>query len=258
MKFLDNLLDRVMHAPTASSRWLHNPPSIQILKRLEPNSKVLDVGCAGFRQQHIAKLNARADLQHYGIDNQAAVLGGLPDAFIFKICCLESEKLPFPDDHFDLVVACHVIEHIRDPINLMQECIRVCKPGGWISLEAPSERSLFLPGFPFSHKHGLSTSFYDDPTHVGRPWTTQSFFRLASGFNLQCIHASYDWNIFIMILAPILLPTLAVFKMGRLFQYVAWKATGWNTRLVARKPVDQIGLINYSYKLADFNLDRQK
>lgn len=41
-------------------------------------------------------------------------------------------KLDFPDDSFDDVVTFHVITVVPDPVRMMEEMIRVCKPGGRI------------------------------------------------------------------------------------------------------------------------------
>jgi SAM-dependent methyltransferase len=236
MTIVDAFCDKLMHAPKGISKILHNPPSIKVIKSLEVNAKILDVGCSGFRQRHISILNGRADIQQFGIDHPNSAIGNIPDGFTFQNCDIEKETFPFENDFFDMVIACHVIEHVRDPLKLFSECIRVCKPNGWISLEAPSEKSLWLPGFPFCREGFFSLSFFDDPTHFGRPWSSQSLYRLAKSFGLVEIHSSNDFNILALIFSPILLPLFFILKLGRLFQYTAWKACGWNARLIAKKP----------------------
>jgi phosphatidylethanolamine/phosphatidyl-N-methylethanolamine N-methyltransferase len=41
-------------------------------------------------------------------------------------------ELPFPDHVFDHVLLSHVITVVSDPVQLIQETRRVCKPGGQI------------------------------------------------------------------------------------------------------------------------------
>jgi phosphatidylethanolamine/phosphatidyl-N-methylethanolamine N-methyltransferase len=41
-------------------------------------------------------------------------------------------KLDFPDESFDDVCTFHVITVVPDPVKMMQEMLRVCKPGGRI------------------------------------------------------------------------------------------------------------------------------
>jgi len=52
---------------------------------------------------------------------------------------VETEKLPFPDCHFDLVFFCEVLEHLQsDPLHAMLEIKRVLKVGGTLILTTPN------------------------------------------------------------------------------------------------------------------------
>ena len=46
--------------------------------------------------------------------------------------------LTYPDDNFDLVVSCEVIEHVGQPAQMIREMYRVMKPGGVAILTFPS------------------------------------------------------------------------------------------------------------------------
>jgi SAM-dependent methyltransferase len=48
------------------------------------------------------------------------------------------ERLPYPDDHFDLVFSNEVIEHVDDDRATAAEMVRVTKPGGVIVAFAPN------------------------------------------------------------------------------------------------------------------------
>ena len=45
--------------------------------------------------------------------------------------------LPFADGRFDVVLSCHVLEHIPDDIAAMAELARVLRPGGWAAIMVP-------------------------------------------------------------------------------------------------------------------------
>lgn len=45
--------------------------------------------------------------------------------------------LPFPDSHFDLLIANHVLEHVDDDRCAVREIVRVIKPGGHAILQTP-------------------------------------------------------------------------------------------------------------------------
>ena len=46
----------------------------------------------------------------------------------------DAMKLDFPDSSFDWVTSFHVMTVVPDPLRMMQEMVRVCKPGGKIVL----------------------------------------------------------------------------------------------------------------------------
>jgi 2-polyprenyl-3-methyl-5-hydroxy-6-metoxy-1,4-benzoquinol methylase len=48
----------------------------------------------------------------------------------------------FPGNEFDAVTLNHVIEHVLDPIGLLQECRRVLKAGGRVVVVTPNAQSL--------------------------------------------------------------------------------------------------------------------
>ena len=52
-------------------------------------------------------------------------------------------KLPFNDNHFDLVCAFDVIEHVADDVQAMKEMERVCKINGSICITVPAFKSLW-------------------------------------------------------------------------------------------------------------------
>ena len=47
------------------------------------------------------------------------------------------QKMGFPDIHFDVVICCHVIEHVDNDKLAMQEIYRVLKPSGFAVLQVP-------------------------------------------------------------------------------------------------------------------------
>lgn len=59
--------------------------------------------------------------------------------FEFKNINIESELLPYPDEYFDVILFCEVIEHlIENPIFALYNLHRVLKPGGVLILSTPN------------------------------------------------------------------------------------------------------------------------
>jgi len=48
-------------------------------------------------------------------------------------------NLPFDDEHFDVILCNHVLEHIPNDQKAMSELFRVLKPGGWAILQIPQD-----------------------------------------------------------------------------------------------------------------------
>lgn len=49
-----------------------------------------------------------------------------------KVLKMDALNLEFPDDSFDYVMAFHVVTVVPDPVRMMEEAKRVCRPGGSI------------------------------------------------------------------------------------------------------------------------------
>lgn len=54
------------------------------------------------------------------------------------IICAAGEELPYPSNHFDVILSHEVIEHVRDDKLAVREMVRVLKPGGRLVLFCPN------------------------------------------------------------------------------------------------------------------------
>ncbi len=221
------------------SEWL-----IQAYAMIPPEGSVLDVGCFGWNQPRIAKHLGLTGLKHYGVD--WGETEGVPEGAVFEKADLNREKLPFPEDSFDFVVVSHTIEHLQNPVEFFGDCIRVCKPGGVLYFEAPSERSLWLPGYPFHYDEFQSLSFFDDPTHFSRVWTPQAFHRLSRYYSCEPIKTGrlFSWIHRILCLATI---PFCLLTGNKLLVTCVWQTIGWASFLIVRKPAHLSGQPPFRY-----------
>ncbi|MBI1920690.1 MAG: class I SAM-dependent methyltransferase [Geobacter sp.] len=226
-------------------------PLISCYKELRKSARVLDVGSFGFRQYALANDIGLTGLRHHGVD-YCEPAGPVPENFVFKAADLNRQPIPFEDDMFELVVVSHVIEHISSPVEFFGECVRVCKPGGLLYVEAPSEFSLLLPGMPFEHEKFCSLSFFDDPTHLSRPWTPQAFYRLSKYYSCDPLKAGRLYGPRkVRWLFPYFLIKALLKRDARSLQNCCWEALGWRSFLVARKPLDSLGKPSFRYYIPE-------
>lgn len=98
---------------------------------------VLDIGCGSKKWPGAVGLDISAD-------TDADVVHDL-DVFPY----------PLEDDSFDQVLMQDVIEHVAEPIRVMEELQRVCRPGARIQLRTPHFSSVLAFSDP-THKHYFS------------------------------------------------------------------------------------------------------
>ncbi|KAI5304466.1 hypothetical protein KEM56_006465 [Ascosphaera pollenicola] len=111
-----------------------------ILPHLKPHFKILDLGCGPgtitvdlakyVPEGHITGLEtpaaagiieqARSLAKEKGVDNVDFVTG-------------DGNALDFPDDTFDVVICHQVLQHVRNPVDILREMRRVARHGGIVA-----------------------------------------------------------------------------------------------------------------------------
>ena len=105
--------------------------------------KVLDFGAGDF-----ALTKA---LTSRGINTQGVDIDNLD---------FRSDKVSFPNNHFDAVLLMSIVEHLTDPTNVFEEAKRLLKQNGLLIV--------ITPNWKYCYK-----SFYEDLTHI-KPYTVNS------------------------------------------------------------------------------------
>ena len=104
-----------------------------------PGAKFLDVGCGtGNRTMKVAKHLGVS--RYIGVDHSRASLNiarqvAAEEEFDrFEAIEADVLQLPLADESFDVVMSQGVLHHTSDPLRGFKELVRVCRPGGLISL----------------------------------------------------------------------------------------------------------------------------
>lgn len=89
------------------------------------------------------------------------------------VCDLGKSQLPFDDDSIDVFYAYHLLEHLPNLLDVVEELWRCAKPDGRLMVRVP---------------HGASNDADEDPTHVRR------FFEHSWGYFSQPYYWRADYN----------------------------------------------------------------
>ncbi len=209
-------------------------PRERFARLLPQGGAVLDVGCWSYSFARYCEGAGVRGLRHFGVDRESPPGAPAPDGYTFARADVESEPLPFADATFDGVVLSHVIEHLTRPLRLVDEAFRTLRPGGLLYVECPSERSVWLPSMPFRLEESRSLSFYDDPTHVGRPHTPQSLHRLFRMYGAEVVEARHLTSWSVRLRAPWLIPKALVTRNAAMLEDVVWRTFGFAVCGIAR------------------------
>jgi len=165
---------------------------------LKKGERLLEIGCG--RGDFLTAFSA-IGLNCFAIDREKECQHLLP-GFMIKQCDIVNEPLPFEDNFFDVVYHKSLIEHLDNPISLMDETLRVLKPGGKIIILTPDWISQM-------------ENFYEDYTHC-HPYTALAIKDLLTqwGFNRVTAENFYQ------------LPVI--------WKYPALKITGWILRKILK------------------------
>ena len=102
------------------------------------NNRLLDIGCGAGNLLQAARKNGW-DAQ--GLDVSAGAVKHVRNLG-FEVFEGELQDAAFPSQHFDVVTAAELLEHLIDPRPLLQEVARILRPGGLFWTTTPHARGL--------------------------------------------------------------------------------------------------------------------
>jgi SAM-dependent methyltransferase len=191
--------------------------------------RILDVGCAN----HVPSITKKwlPGCEYHGLDrtwetNDAADEQAT-DRF-FQADLEESDLAEIPEAYYDLVLLTHVIEHLTNSHDVLRTLATKVRPGGYMYVESPSERSLSLPSMPGT------LNFYDDPTHIKvYPAADVAETLRTAGLAIEYAGPRRDW--FRVALTPVAFPLRYLFQRRKAAGDL-WDITGFAYYVLARRP----------------------
>ena len=127
-----------------------------IAKHLSGN--VLDVGCGagGFLQIYSQQIQNKPNTSIRGMDINSHAIA-FCKSLGFECYLAPVNQIPFPDESFDGVLLSHVLEHLEQSAPVMEEIMRVLKPGGVFCVMVPGKAAYDMDDT------GTHRIFYDKP-----------------------------------------------------------------------------------------------
>jgi 2-polyprenyl-3-methyl-5-hydroxy-6-metoxy-1,4-benzoquinol methylase len=146
----------------------------------------------------------------YGIDiNHWAVKKSREVVHTSLLHTASAQELPFKNDSFNVVIIKHIVEHLPDPRQAINEIGRVTETGGTLILATPNLDSLLKPW------KGEKWIGYQDPTHISlkRPAEWLEMIRSA-GFTPVRVFSDGFWDVPYIPLIPPMLQKLFFGSLG--------------------------------------------
>lgn len=111
---------------------------LKLIKKYYKGGKVLDIGASPYHMMYCLK---KLNVDVLGVDLNPELLKQFINQhkLVVKKCNIETTRLPFTRNSFDLVIFSEVFEHLRtNPTFVLKEINRVLKPRGVLFLTTPN------------------------------------------------------------------------------------------------------------------------
>jgi 2-polyprenyl-3-methyl-5-hydroxy-6-metoxy-1,4-benzoquinol methylase len=177
------------------------------LAQMRPGERVLETGCGVGYGTHFLARKARFVL---GIDysppaiQYAAARYRAPNLAFAVMNC---HRMALPDAAFDRIISFEMYEHLERPLDYLQECARLLRPGGELLLSTPNRATWEIHMRSIEARYDFHINLVD--LHQLRSQLSSSFGKLRiygqrrRGSRLYSLLRSLDvWNLRLRLLPP--------------------------------------------------------
>lgn len=143
--------------------------SFPIIPKWYGEGKLLDIGCGdGLFLFNMKKMG----WQTYGIEIDEKAANYAIKNYGLNVYIGDIESSPFENNFFSVITMNHTIEHIFDPLRLLEQCYKLLAPNGYVYIETPNLNSLAHWIFKRNYV------FIDAPRHLWI-WSKESLMKAA-------------------------------------------------------------------------------
>ena len=130
------------------------------LRRRGVRGRFVDVGCGTGRLRTFL-----GDMIESYVGVDAIQYEGLTSGIAFMRADLNRDPIPVPDHSADVAISIETIEHLENPRAFVRELVRIVKPGGWIVVTTPNQRSVLSLGALLLKGHFSAFGARNYPAH---------------------------------------------------------------------------------------------
>lgn len=117
-----------------------HPELVDLVKKYAAGNKILEVGFG--TGGDLEKLS-QSGFDSFGIETSKVAFNRAKKSKKFKVFFQNGETTSFADSEFDLIFHQGVLEHFRDPKNILREHYRLLKMNGVVVIDVPHKWNLF-------------------------------------------------------------------------------------------------------------------
>jgi SAM-dependent methyltransferase len=174
------------HGISADRKFSFNFYS-KIMRKKKKGGLLLEIGCShGFLLKRLEK-----HFETFGIDISSSALNECRKGCKRSGISLQnSNKLGFKNNSFEMVLALHVFEHLKDPKETISEIHRVLKRDGILIFVVPNTRSLM------KKLKGKNWFGYRDETHISllSPKEWLELLKIEK-FGIESVYSDGFWDV---------------------------------------------------------------
>lgn len=145
-----------------------------------------------FRPEYVLHLANYFGPQFVGLEHEQTITSAKYDEnhrFVFRHFNIEAESFPYPNNFFDFVLYCEIIEHLtQNPARTLVEIHRILKPGGQVLITTPNVLRLQNIVGMFQQKNLYDPySGYGPYGRHNREYTSQELVELVQGCGFDLV-----------------------------------------------------------------------
>jgi len=123
------------HASTVKNSYLKTAESqVRLIQRYVQGERLLDIGCA---QGFFLFMASRAGYTVKGVELSHDAAAYAREEFALDVEVKPFEALEFREDHFDVVTLWQTLEHLSDPLAVLERVNGILRPGGMVVVSTP-------------------------------------------------------------------------------------------------------------------------